>query len=125
MTDGPESAFHAYMQVLERLDPELAVPFYHLPGMFIAPQGVFPVPDTNTARALLTQFMAQLRGQSYRRTEMVGLTVRRLSADLAACTGTFVRRNASDKEIARVGFTYTLRNAGSWKIIVAALHDPC
>ena len=124
MTAGPESAFHAYMQAFETLDPEKALPFYHLPSMFIAPHGVFPVPDANTARALLSQFMGQLRSQSYRRTEVVGLAVRNLSPDLASCAGTFVRFNASGEEIARVGFTYTMRNAGSWKVIVAAVHDP-
>jgi hypothetical protein len=124
MTDSPESAFHAYIRAFETLDPEAALPFYHLPGMFIAPQRVFAVPDTNTARTLLSQFMGQLRSQSYRRTEVVGLTVRNLSPDLASCAGTFVRFNASGEEIARVGFTYTMRNAGSWKIIVAAVHEP-
>jgi len=122
--DDPASAFHTYMRAFETLDPEMALPFYHLPSMFIAPHGVSPVPDTDTARALLSQFMGQLRTQSYRRTEIVGLTVRNLSPDLASCAGTFVRFNASGEEIARVGFTYTMRNAGSWKIIVAAVHDP-
>ena len=124
MTDDPESAFRAYIQAVETLDPELALPFYHLPSMFIAPNGVFPVPDTDTARALLSQFMGQLRSQSYRRTEVVGLAVRTLSQDLASCAGTFARFNAGGEEIARVGFTYTMRNAGSWKIVVAAVHDP-
>jgi hypothetical protein len=40
------------------------------------------------------------------------------------CAFDFVRFNASGGEIARTGFTYTMRNAGSWKIVVAALHDP-
>lgn len=112
------------MQAFETLDPEMALPFYHLPSIFIAPQGVFPVPDANTGRTLLSQFMEQLRSQSYRRTEVVGLTVRNLSPDLASCAGTFMRFNASGEEIARAGFTYILRKVGSWKIIVAAVHDP-
>lgn len=124
MTDNPETAFHSYMRAFEMLDPEAALPFYHLPSMFIAPQGVFMAPDTAMARALLSQFMGQLRSQSYRRTEVVGLTVRMLSPGLATCAGTFVRFNSGGQEIARSGFTYTMRNAGSWKIIVAALHDP-
>ncbi len=124
MTDGPESAFHTYLRAFETLDPEAALPFYHLPCMFIAPQGVFAAPDTDTARALLSQFMGQLRSQSYRRTEVVGLKVRKLSPDLASCAGTFVRFNTGGEEIARLGFTYTLRNAGSWKIIVAVVHEP-
>ena len=124
MTDSPESAFHAYIRAFETLNPDAALPFYHLPGMFIAPQGVFAVSDTNTARALLSQVMGQLRSQSYRRTEVVGLTVRMLSPDLASCAGTFVRINTGGQEIARLGFTYTMRHADSWKIIVGLVHGP-
>src|SRR5438034_11458626 len=124
MINNPETVFLAYVRAFETLDPEVVLPFYNLPSMFVTPQTVFAVPDANTARALLSQFMGQLRSQSYRRTEVLGLTVRNLSPDLASCAGTFVRFNASGGEIARVGFTYTMRNAGSWNIIVAALHDP-
>ena len=123
-TESPELAFHAYTRAFETLDPEAAVPFYHVPAMFIAAQGVFPISDTDTARALVSQFMAQLRSQSYRRTEVAGLVVRQLSPVLAACTGTFVRFNTAGEEIARLGFTYTLRRSDSWKIIVAIVHEP-
>jgi hypothetical protein len=68
--------------------------------------------------------MGQLRSQSYRRTEVVGLTVRKLSPSLASCAGTFVRFNTGGEEIARLGFIYTMRNAGSWKVVVAVLHEP-
>ena len=51
-------------RAFETLEPEAALPFYHLPSMFIAPQGVFAVPDIDTARALLSQFMGQLRSRA-------------------------------------------------------------
>lgn len=124
MIDNPEAAFHAYMRVFDSLDPEAALPFYHLPSIFIAPQGVFLVPDTDTARTLLSQVMGQLRGQSYHRTEVAGLTVRQLSPALATCAGTIVRVNTNGEDIARLGFIYTMRNVGSWRIVVAALHEP-
>ncbi len=125
MTDNPELAFHAYIRAFEPLDPEAVLPFYHLPGMIMAPQGVFPLPDAHTAQALLTQFMAPLRAQSYRRTEVSGLKVSPLSSGLASCAGVFVRFNASDREIARLDFTYIMRNSGgSWRIVVAVVHDP-
>jgi len=125
MTDTPEATLRAYIRAFETLDPEAALPFYHLPSMFIAPQGVFAAPDAGTVRALLAQFMGQLRAQSYRHTDISGLEVRALSSELASCTGVFVRFNASGQEIARPGFTYTMRNSGgSWKIVVAAVHDP-
>jgi hypothetical protein len=47
-----------------------------------------------------------------------------LSPDLALCAGTFVRFNTGGEEITRLGFTYTMRSAGAWKIIVAVLHEP-
>ena len=122
-TENPESAFRAYISAFETLDPEAALPFYHVPGMFIAGQGIFPISDTDTARALLSQFMAQMRNQSYRRTEVVDLTTRQLSPVLASWAGTFVRFNTAGEEIARLGFTYTLRRSDSWKIIVAIVHE--
>lgn len=125
MIDDPKSAFLAYLQAFEKLDPELVLPFYHLPAMFVAPQGVFVFTDADTARTLLTQVMGQLRSQSYLRTEVDDLIVRQLSPFLASCAGVFVRIGTDGQEIARLGFTYTLRsNAGSWQIVVALLHEP-
>jgi hypothetical protein len=125
MSDDPKSAFLAYMRAFEKLDPEIVLPFYQFPAMFIAPQGVFAAPDAGTARALLSQLMEQLRGQSYRRTDVADLVVRHLPPSLALCSGVFVRFNASGQEIARLGFIYTMRsNAGSWQIVVALLHEP-
>jgi hypothetical protein len=124
VTDSPESAFLAYVRAFEALDPEAVLPFFHLPGMFIAPQGVYAFPDSITAQVLLSQFMGQLRSQSYHRTEVVGLTVSNLSPRLASCAGTFVRFDTRGLEITRLGFIYTMRNAGSWKIVVAVLHEP-
>jgi len=124
VSETPELAFRAYMRAFETLDPEAALPFYHLPSIFVSSQGVFAVPDEQTARALMSQFMGQLRSQSYQRTEVVGLTVWRLSPDLASCSGVFVRFDTQNDEIARLGFTYTLRHAQSWKIAVAIVHAP-
>jgi len=125
MIDDPKNTLFAYLQAFENLDAELVLPFYHVPAMFVAPQGVFVFPDTNTARTLLTQVMGQLRSQSYLRTDVADLVVRQLSPSLASCAGVFVRIGTNGDEIARLGFTYTMRsNAGSWQIVVALLHEP-
>jgi len=125
MIDNPQAALRAYLRALEALDPEALLPFYHLPSMFIAPQGAFAAPDASALRALLAQFISQLRAQSYRRTEMSGLAVQALSPRLASCSGVFVRYNASGDEIARAGFNYLmLEDDGSWKIVVAIVHEP-
>jgi hypothetical protein len=93
--------------------------------MFIAPQGVVAALDVDTLRALMVQFMGPLRAQSYRRTDVSGLDVRTLAADIATCSGVFVRLDARGQEISRSGFSYTMRrSAASWKIVVAALYEP-
>ena len=125
MINNPETVFLAYVRAFETLDPEVVLPFYNVPSMFVTPQTVFAVPDANTARALLSQVMGQLRSQSYRRTEVLGLTVRKLSPGLASCAGVFVRFTTGGEEIVRIGFTYTMQNAaGVWKIVVAVVHEP-
>jgi hypothetical protein len=125
MTDNPQAALDAYLRAFEALDPEALLPFYHLPTMFIAPQGVFAAPDAGALRVLLAQFMSGLRAHSYRRTEVSGLAVHALSPGLVSCSGVFVRYDASGAEIGRPGFTYLMReNDGSWKIVVAVVHEP-
>jgi hypothetical protein len=125
MTDSPEAALHAYLRAFETLDPEAALAFYHVPCIFIAPQGVVAAPDASTVRATLAQVMGQLRAQAYRRTEVRGLEVRELASGLASCAGEFARFNAGGEEIARPGFTYIMRRSdGAWRIVVATLHDP-
>jgi len=125
MTGTPEEALHDYLRQFETGDLEAIAPFYHLPCVFIAPQGVFAAADGTTLRGLLDEFVRRLRAQSYRRTDFSGLSVRTLASDLASCTGVFVRFNGSDQEIARTGFTYTMRcDGGRWKIVVAAVHEP-
>ena len=125
MTDTPASTFRAYVRAFESLDPDAAAPFYHLPSLFIAPQGVIVAPDAEALRGLLAGFMAQLHAQAYRRTDVFRLETRALGAELASCSGVFTRFDVSGREIARLGFTYTMRAVdGGWKIVVAAVHEP-
>lgn len=121
-----ENVVPAYVRAFETLEPDAVVPFYGLPCTFIAPHGVFVVSDAGGARALVEKLVADARSRNYRRTEIPGgVAVRRLAANLAAATGTFVRLDASGKEILRFGFTYLLRDDGKgWRIVVAAAHDP-
>jgi len=125
MINSPEAVFHAYIRAVESLDPEVMLPFYHLPSLFISPQAVHRLPDVHAARALLAMVVEQLRAQAYRRTEVSGFKVCSLASGLASCTGVFARFNSADQEIARLGFSYTLRQTdGSWKSVVALVHDP-
>ncbi|PWU04300.1 MAG: hypothetical protein C5B52_01700 [Bacteroidetes bacterium] len=109
------------MSAFEALDPEKALVFYHIPCIFIASQGAVAATDAETCKKLISGFMGRLREQNFLRNEVVGLNVNQLSPILAICSGTFIRIDKNEKEINRFGFNYTMRNDGSWKIVVAAL----
>jgi len=84
---------------------------------------VDPIAEWNIITSSWDDCVARIDIEQERRTEVVGLTVRKLSPDLASCAGTFVRFNTGGQEITRLGFTYTMRNVGSWKIIVGVVHE--
>lgn len=120
----PEEALAAYVTAFATLEPEAVLPFYHLPCLFVSPQGAHAITEPAGLRALVTALMAQARGQGYHRTGTVGLEARRLGTALASLSGTFVRFNAAGGEIGRFGFAYTLRlGEEGWRIAVALAHD--
>ena len=124
MTGTPVGMLQAYVRAFETLRGEDVVPFYELPCTFIRPDGVWVVQDDATALVLANHLIDHAKNQGYRRTEVVALIERTLAAGLAELAGVFVRRDAGDSEIARVGFTYIVRGGdGEWRIVVAVAHD--
>ena len=124
MNRTPEETLRSYVSAFETLSPDAMVPFYLLPCMFIAPQGVTVVGDAGAARALASKLIEHARSQGYKRTEIVDLQARRLSESLASLSGVFVRLGAGGEEIGRFGFSYILVRGGEdWRITVALAHE--
>jgi hypothetical protein len=54
--------FTNYLQTFQRLDPHATLPYFHVPCMFIPPQGVRVLATAADVEALLTQVMEGPQG---------------------------------------------------------------
>jgi ketosteroid isomerase-like protein len=117
--------FTNYTQAFQTLDPRAALPYFHLPCMFMPSQGVRVLTTAADVEALLTQVMEGLKARSYTRSELVNLNVKQMSANSALVSVSRVRHATDGRELERLGETYTLRRTeDGWKIAVAMIHDP-
>jgi ketosteroid isomerase-like protein len=117
--------FTNYTQVFQTLDPRAALPYFHVPCMFIPPQGVRVLATAADVEALLIQVMEGLKARSYARSELLDLHVKQMSENTALVSVSRVRYATDGHKLERLGETYTLRKTeGAWKIAVAMIHDP-
>jgi ketosteroid isomerase-like protein len=116
--------FANYIQTFQRLDPHATLPYFHLPCMFIPPQGVRVLATAADVEALLTEVMEGLKARSYARSELMDLRVKQMSGNTALVSVSRVRYATDGRELEQSGETYTLRRTeGGWKIAVAMIHD--
>ena len=117
--------FTKYIQTFQTLGPHATLPYFHVPCMFIPPQGVRVLATAADVEALLTQVMEGLKARSYARSELTDLHVHQMSENTALVSVSRVRYKSDGQELERLGETYTLRRTeGGWKIAVAMIHDP-
>ena len=117
--------FNNYIQTFQTLDPHATLPYFHVPCMFIPPQGVRVMATTADVEALLTQVMEGLKARGYARSELTDLHVKQMNGNAALVSVSRVRYATDGRELERLGETYTLRKVeGGWKIAVALIHDP-
>jgi ketosteroid isomerase-like protein len=117
--------FTNYTRAFQTLDPRAALPYFHVPCMFIPVQRVRVLAAAADVEALLTQVMEALKARSYARSELTHLHVKQMSVTSALVSVSRVRQATDGRQLERLGETYTLRKAeGDWKIAVAMIHDP-
>jgi ketosteroid isomerase-like protein len=118
-------AFKRYAEAFERLEARAVVSFYHEPALLISPQGIVALPTGVDVERFFSRLTADLRAEGYAKSEFPQLSEHYLSSDLSVVSGVGVWRKANGEELRRFGLTYTLcRALPSWKIVVAAIHDP-
>jgi ketosteroid isomerase-like protein len=118
-------AFTNYIQAFQTLDPHATIPYFHVPCMFIPPQGVRVLATAADVEALFTQVMEDLKARSYARSEVMDLYVKQMNGNTALVSVSRVRYATDGRELERFGETYTLRRTErGWKIAVAMIHDP-
>ena len=129
MTVAPEEeaitrTFNNYLHAFQTLDPHATLSYFHLPCMFIPPQGVIVLLSAPEVEALLTQVLEGLKARGYARSELLDLHVNQMSGNTALVTVSRVRYATDGRELERFGETYTLRRIeDGWKIAVAMIHD--
>jgi ketosteroid isomerase-like protein len=117
--------FTNYTQAFQTLDPRAALSYFHIPCMFIPPQGVCVLATAADVEALLTQVMEGLKARGYARGEVMDLHVKQMSGNTALVSVSKGRYATDGRELERLGETYTLRRTeGGWKTVVAMIHDP-
>src|SRR5215468_4699735 len=117
--------FTNYTQTFQTLDPHATLSYFHIPCMFIPPQGVRVLGTAADVEALLTQVMEGLKARSYGRSELMDRYVKQMSGNTALVSVSRIRYATDGRELERVGETYTLRRTeAGWKIAVAMIHDP-
>jgi ketosteroid isomerase-like protein len=117
--------FTNYIQTFQTIDPHATLPYFHVPCMFIAPQGVRVLATAADVEALLTQVMEDLKARSYARSELTARHVHQMSENTALVSVNRARYATDGQELERLGETYTHRRTDDgWKIAVAMIHDP-
>jgi ketosteroid isomerase-like protein len=116
--------FTNYIETFQKLDPHATLPYFHVPCMFISPQGVRVLVTAADVEALLSQVMEGLKARGYARSELLDRHVKQMSGDIALVSVGRVRYATDGRELERFGETYTLRRTeAGWKIVVAIIHD--
>jgi len=117
--------FGNYVRTFQRLNPGAVLPYFHVPCMFIPPQGVRVLATAADVEALLTQVMEGLKARNYARSELMDRHVKQMNENTALVSVSRIRYATDGQELERVGETYTLRRTeAGWKIAVAMIHDP-
>ncbi|MEO8179208.1 MAG: DUF4440 domain-containing protein [Deltaproteobacteria bacterium] len=119
-------AFWSYTRAFQALDPRAVSRHFNEPALMITPRGVFSVANAGAVEQVYQRVMAELPARGYERTEFSPIVERRLGEDLAVVSGAGVWKKASGEDLqSRFGVTYTFRRtAGTWRIVVAAVHEP-
>jgi hypothetical protein len=119
------AAFRRYTEAFQTLEPQRMAAHFNEPAIMISPQGVIGLPNAAAVEQAYGRVMAELPARGYARTEFSPLTERKLGRDLVMVSGNCAWKDGAGEEIQPFGITYTLQRAdGTWRIVVAAIHEP-
>jgi ketosteroid isomerase-like protein len=115
--DAITQTFSSYMQTFQRLDPRAILAYFHIPCVFIPPQGMRVMATAADVEAVLTQVMEGLKARRYARSELTELHVKQMSGNAALVSVGRVRYATDARELERLGETYTMRRTeDGWKM---------
>src|SRR5262245_48012836 len=97
--------FSEYVAAFQTLDPRAALPFLHVPCVFMSAQGMRVMASSSDIETFFGQVMQGLRARDYARSSLIGLHVRQMSDGAALVSAGRVRYRADGEELERLGET--------------------
>ena len=117
--------FRNYVESFQTLQPQNVVPYFHAPCLFLSSQGVRMMADAKEVAAFIAQLMESLKARGFSWSEITGMRVNPMSESIALVSVRRIRYGADERELERLGETYTFRRTDvGWKIATAMTHDP-
>ena len=117
-------AFRRYTQAFQALDARDVAQHFHEPAMLVTPKEVHALLTATDVERTYARIIADLP-PDYARTDFSTVTELRLGDDLVSVSGRGAWKDAANRDLMPFGMTYLLRRtAGTWRIIVAAIHAP-
>ena len=121
--------YRDYCEACESLVPEAVLPFYHTPWLYISSEETSVITTQEETVASFARMMDMLRKADYTRTDIIKISARQMSKDLALESVDLERYDSNEEQLGGIGktytYAYTLRKTDDlWKIIVVMAHDP-
>ena len=124
-TETITKTFRNYVASFQTLQPAAVVAYCQTPCMFISSEGVFLMANAKEIEAWMTALMERLRARGFSRSEITDMRVNKMGENIALVSARRIRYQTADRELERLGETYTFRKInGAWKIVSALVHDP-
>jgi hypothetical protein len=119
-----ERTYRAYFTVFQMANPRAITPYYHLPCMFISPEGTYALGSAQEAEHFLERLLYALRSRGYARSVLEDVQVKQLSEELALVNMRGSRYKTDRELLERLHGIYTMRKQdGVWRIVVATMFD--
>ena len=120
-----DQLFAGYFSDFSKLDLDAIVSYFHLPCVFIVPQGVFVFSSASEVQWFWSPRFDDLKKQGFARTQRDQINIKVLNDDTAMASGRAIRYKEDGSELERRGATFALRKTDAgWKIVTVIHHSP-
>ena len=120
-----ERTYRAYATVFQMGNSRAITPYWHLPSIWVAPEGNFALTNNNDAEQFFERLLYALRQRGYSRGVTTSVHVKQVADDLALVHARGERFMKDGELLERTSGLYTMRLIDeTWRIATAVMMDP-
>ena len=124
-TELVERTYRAYFTVFQMGNPRAITPYWHLPSIFVSPEGNFGLTNLKEAEQFFDRLLFALRQRGYSRSVLTSVHVKQVADDLALVHARGDRFTKEGDVLERMSGLYTMRLIEeTWRISTAVMMDP-